>query len=158
MTDMDIEKIADYFTESLRQVLSTMAGFEISYIACDEFNSSCSDNPIIMGAMVLHGKKDAIISLSMEKDTAAMVIAYMTGILPQELKEQDLFDGVAELVNIMAGEVKARLSNTPYHFLLTSPFSIGGTNFRMVQKKNLLETCRHLKAGEMDITFRIAYI
>jgi len=157
MTDMDIEKIADFFTESLRQVLSTMAGFEISHVACDQLNAS-TDNPIIMGAMVLHGKKDAIISLSMEKDTAAMIIAYMTGILPRELKEQDLFDGVAELVNIMAGEVKARLSNTPHHFLLTSPFSLGGTNFKMVQKKNLLETCRHLKAGEMDITFRIAYI
>ena len=66
MTDMDIEKIADFFTESLRQVLSTMAGFEISHVACDQLNAS-TDNPIIMGAMVLHGKKDAIISLSMGK-------------------------------------------------------------------------------------------
>ncbi|MFY9176889.1 MAG: chemotaxis protein CheX [Caldicoprobacterales bacterium] len=157
MTSMDIEKIADYFTDSLRQVLRTMAGFEVSNTSCDQLDFSDKESNII-GIMVLHGKKDAVISLSMEYSTATMVIAYMTGILPEELSESDLFDGVAELVNIMAGEVKARLSNTPYHFLLTSPFSIGGTSLKVARKKNLTEACRHLKAGEMDITFRIAYI
>lgn len=157
MLSMGLDEITGYFTGSLSQVLSTMAGFEINSISCNPGDSASIEYSII-GAMVLHGKKDTMISLSMERSTASMIIAYMTGILPEELNEHDLYDGVAELVNIMAGEVKARLSNTPHHFVLTSPFSIGGENLKVIYKQNIPGVCRRLMAGEMELVFKIAYI
>jgi chemotaxis protein CheX len=157
MPSVSLEEIASYFTQSLSQALSTMAGFEINSISCNKENLSIL-KPSIMGSMILHGERIAVVSLAMEYNTALMIMAYMTGILPEELEEQDLFDGVAELVNIMAGEVKAKLSNTPNHFTLTSPFSLEGQNLRIIYKHNIPRVCKRLMAGEMEIIFEFAYI
>ncbi|NLI61280.1 MAG: chemotaxis protein CheX [Clostridiales bacterium] len=157
MSSISIEEIADLFANNLSKVLRTMAGFEVSSIQCGQ-QGMPEIEPSIMGAMILHGQKDAMISLAMEDNTAYMLIAYMTGILPEDLEEQDLYDGVGELVNIMTGEVKARLANTPYQFRLTSPFALGGDNLKVVFKKNLQGACRFLTAGELEIIFRISYI
>ncbi len=157
MHNIELEKIAEFFTESLSQVLRMMAGFEVTSIDCNQSDET-SMKPSIMAAMILHGAKDTIVSLAMEHSTAAVIIAYMTGVLPEELSQQDLFDGIAELVNIMAGEVKTMLSNTPHHFLLTSPFSIGGQNLELIYKESLPQVCRRLMAGEMEIIFQMAHI
>lgn len=105
------------FIDSTREMLSTMVG--ISCEVCDE--AFVSPDDALSGTIFFHGESRGQVTLSFPLSTAMKIVSEMLGMAEGEMDEDTLRDGVGEMANIVAGNVKAVLSGTPYKFLLSLP-------------------------------------
>lgn len=134
------------FSMAVSDVMNTLTGFvmeeDLDYKGMLSCGKKGDPQPCEMtGAMILMGKNSGMASITMTRQTAAILVSYMTGIPYNELDEGDLYDGIAELINLIAGRAKAALRETDYYFEITPPFTIVGKNHKVVHKKqsHLLE-------------------
>ncbi|WP_170291783.1 chemotaxis protein CheX [Heliobacterium mobile] len=134
-----------------------MAGILVDEQPCPVgggFKTTCD----YTGAMLVIGRRTAMITLSMNREAATLVVAYMTGISPTELGEDDVADGMAELVNMIAGSSKSSLVGTDFHFRITLPFVLVGENQHIVYKSKPVDRCRHYFAGDIEAILELVYL
>lgn len=146
-------KLAEAFDIAFNDVIRTMAGFDLSSESVEVIESK-----EISGVMLLLGQKNKIATLSMNKSTSAIIISYMTAIPYADLKDEDLFDGVSELINLVAGRAKAILKDTEDYFQITPPFTIIGDGHRIIHKEKMKKLSRIYSAGENKICLEVFLI
>lgn len=154
---MSLDLLAKNFYNAVRDVIHTMTGFHV-----DEKEEGISDHPEfsdnISGFMVLNGDKLGIISITVSRNTAAQLLMYMTGIAASELSDEELYDGLAEMANMVAGSAKAQLSDTDYYFEISSPFVVAGKQYTIVHKSKVRRVKRQFSADDMDIFLEVYYV
>lgn len=151
----------DFFQKCLAQavfdVFSMMAGMETCQVG-----SNIADHQLgkgdITGVMMIKGTKNAVLSLTLSQEHAAMLVSYMTGNAPQELAAEELYDGLAEMVNMIAGRAKALLAGTGRHYYITPPFTIVGPNHFIVYKKEVAKIIMRFTAGDAELYLELAYL
>lgn len=152
------------FSIAVSEVMGTMTGFEMeedmAYYQSEE--DSCDPSGIhpceISGAMVLLGKKNGMATVTMTRTTASILVSYMTGIPYYELECSDLFDGVAEMMNLMAGRAKALLRDTEYHFEISPPFTIVGKNHYIVHKKQAKLMRKRFISNDLSFILKVFHV
>ncbi len=154
---MDKEKIQleKSLNTAIKDVIETMTGL---YIEENAYKESSLDKGEISGVMVMVGEKNALMSLTMSKKAASLIIAYMTGILPTDLSDEEVYDGAAELINMIAGRTKALLSGTKYHFNITPPFTIVGDKHFILHKNKILKIIKSYSIEDEEILLQVYYI
>jgi CheY-specific phosphatase CheX len=80
------------------------------------------------GIVYLSGRCHGRLLLSLPRTTATRVVAEMLGVSDQDVPERLLRDGIAEFTNIVAGNAKALLSDSPYAFQVSLPRVVMGTS------------------------------
>ena len=105
------------FIESTKEMLSTMVGVSCELGEGAAFLSS----ETISGTIFFHGESNGQVTLSFPIVTARKIVSEMLGMEENEMDDETLRDGVGEMANIVAGNVKAALSSTQYRFLLSLP-------------------------------------
>ena len=111
----------------------------------------------IMGAMIFGGSTNTLLTISTDNYSAKSLVSYMTGIDISDVKDVELFDVVAELVNMSAGFAKSRLAETENAFKLTSPFTITGDNLSLITKKNVESYKFAVGINDIEIGLEIFY-
>jgi chemotaxis protein CheX len=91
----------------------------------------------VSAVMALAGKKKGGIILSLNEKMARLAISNISAIPADDLEEDDVHDGVGELINMIAGGAKARLTDEDEHFLLSAPTVITGRKHRVIQQKDM---------------------
>lgn len=154
---MDKEKI--YLEQSLctaiKDVIETMTGLNVK-----ETNENIMDNICkgeISGAMIIVGQNSTLMSITMSMELASTIICYMTGIDPSDLSNEEIYDGVAELINMIAGRTKALLVGTKYHFNITPPFTIIGKNHFILQKNINYKITQRYYIDDKEIYLEVYY-
>ncbi len=158
INNIDVELMTKCLDQSIKDVLGTMAGFELNRLELtkEEQRSHLSE---ITGAMLLRGNRDSMLSISSNKSTAEVIVAYMTGIMPDEIEEEDLYDGISELVNLVAGRTKAQLSGEYLHFELSPPITIVGDNHFIIHKNKVTKITLKYGCGEdIEVFIELFYI
>lgn len=145
------------FVGVIGEVFSTMVGITVAGLPIPK-DKSTEQYHEICGMMFLTGKPNAMISLSMTYQSAALIISYMTGSYVEELSKSDVCDGVAELVNIIAGKGKASLHDTPYYYQLTSPFTISGQELVGNYKNKAVQWRAGFSSSEVAMCFEFIYL
>jgi chemotaxis protein CheX len=150
----------DYLQESLttaiRDVIEIMTGLCIEEDLSQEV---CKINKgEISGAMLILGEKNALMSLTMSKELCTTIISYMTGIEKNDITEEEIYDGAAELVNMVAGRAKAILSGTKYHFSITPPFTIIGQDHFIKHKDKIFNITKKYIIDDRSLFLQIYYI
>ena len=82
----------------------------------------------------------------------------MTGIEKNDITEEEIYDGVAELVNMVAGRAKTILSGTKYHFSITPPFTIIGQDHFIVHKDKIFNITKNYIIDDRALFLQIYYI
>lgn len=155
---MNIEQ--DYLqgslTTAIRDVIETMTGLCIEEVLSQEV---CKINKgEISGVMLILGERNALMSLTMSKELCTTIISYMTGIEKTDITEEEIYDGAAELVNMVAGRAKAILSGTKYHFNITPPFTIIGQDHFIVHKDKIFNITKNYIIDDRSLFLQIYYI
>ncbi len=105
------------FIDCTKEMLSTMVG-----ASCEMSNPALPPiDDTISGTVSFFGENNGQITLSFPIDTARKVVSEMLGMEETELDEETLRDGVGEMANIVAGNVKAALSHTRFKLMLSLP-------------------------------------
>lgn len=153
MYTADIELLHTCFSRAIYDVFTTMVGQEPCEIKTEQ-----AERGEITGMMSLLGEKNALLCLNLSKENTAVIVSCMTGILVEELQAEDLYDGIAELVNMVAGRAKALLASTGYHYRLMQPLTVVGENHFIVYKRKTPQLTLHFTLGEMNLLFELTYL
>lgn len=148
-------KLIDMFISSLSETVSIMSGISLINTPLMEESDYKGD---IVGAMVLPGRKNALLVISTSRTSAEILVAYMTGIDISDQKDYELYDGMAEIVNMVAGMTKAKFENTENSFSLSSPFTIIGENIKLVTKNSIEKYENFLESNDVQLKLGIYYL
>ena len=155
---LDKDTIGKSFSSAVQDVVGTMAGIEVIEINSDNVDQNKADVDQISGAMLLLGTVNSMMSITLSSEAASTLVSYMTGISASDLESEELFDGVAELVNMICGRVKAILAGSEFHFKLTSPFAVTGRNHMIIHKTKVAKLIKRYDAGEWDIVLKVFFL
>lgn len=157
MTFENPKFLQECLAQGVSDVFSTMAGLE-----CCEIKETRSEargvTGEITGVMMILSERNALLSMTLSKENAAIIVSYMTGTSPGELEDGELYDGVAELVNMIAGRTKALLAGTEYHYRITPPLTIVGKDHFLLFKKNMAQLNMEFRAGETTLHLDLTYL
>ncbi|HYE82409.1 MAG TPA: chemotaxis protein CheX [Clostridia bacterium] len=146
-----------FFSNTMREIIFTMTGMEvIEEKATAETIKDFKEQ--ISGVTMLIGNKRIMISLSMSMYTAKSLIAAMTGLRAENLTQADLADGAAELVNIIAGKVKANLSSTGDHYDILLPYTITGDNHSIIHKNKVAALIRLYHTDNIALIAKVFFM
>ena len=105
------------FIDSTVEMVSTMVG-----ASCEMGEPApLPGDETISGTVAFHGETTGQITLSFPIPTARKIVSEMLGMEEEEMDDETLQDGVGEMANIVAGNVKAALAHTSYKLLLSLP-------------------------------------
>ena len=124
------------FVDGCKSVFSTMCGMEVErkriYLRDD--NKMLGDVSALMG---LSGTAQGNMVISLPKSLACRAVANMLGESPGAEVNQDIADGVGEILNMIAGYAKAALVKTPYHFTISLPAVVIGYGHEIIHRGGL---------------------
>jgi len=153
MSAVHIDKLSFIFIDSLKDIISKMAG--ISFDVLSEEIDSCFED--ITGVMTLNGKNHGVLFISANERVMKIISSFMTGIQLNDISKDDLDDAICELVNMTAGNAKLRANNIDQTFTLTPPFVITGENMTINTKKRINVISRVLGNNEISIKLKIVF-
>lgn len=122
------------FVEGLSDAVEKMTGFAVDQIGKGDLEANSIE---LSGAMILSGQRNALLMVSVSRKTASNLISYMVGVDAGDLTEDELSDGISELVNMAAGIAKMKMAKSGIDFNLSSPFAIAGDNIRVIVKRHI---------------------
>lgn len=143
----------DCFITSMKEIFLTMAG--ISLEPNDKVEHKTDDKKIIIGAMILRGENNYLITIETDYQSASLIISNMTGVPSEELQADDLVDGIQELVNMVAGSTKNNLEALQCGFTLTSTFAFKGNDVSFFTKKGINKKSAYFKSENIFISLNI---
>jgi len=118
------DAVIDAFLEAARDTLGTMAMLELDVqgvAPVARFDATRE----LTATMGLGGENEGLLVLSLDAPLARRAVSSMLGVGEEEV-EDDLFDGVGELANMIAGAAKTALTGGPHHFELSIPACTSG--------------------------------
>ncbi len=90
----------------------------------------------ISGVMGLSGEVSGSIIVSFTKPSACLIVGNMLGATYDEIND-DVKDGIQEIVNLIAGQAKMMLKDTDFHFQVSIPTCIIGKGHQVNHKKGV---------------------
>ncbi|GEM_PF-645897 len=142
------------FVEALKDAVATMAGITMESV--DE--SFLTGEATMGGMMVLQGDPSAVLMILADQPSVAAIVTNMTGIDSGELTIEDLRDGLSELVNMVAGTVRGRLTGSGNRFKLSSPLAVTGEHLAVYAKRHVECSLSRFVAGDIWLELKIFYI
>jgi chemotaxis protein CheX len=119
-------KLVNPFVEATVSVLKTMAqtGARRRDVLLKKDHKMFGD---ISGVIGILGKNiEGSVAITFEVNLARELISRMLGTTPDKINDDDLRDGVGELVNMISGNAKTLLSESGYKFDLALPTIVSG--------------------------------
>lgn len=137
-------------SEAIVKVIGTTSGFELNNSLLITGNNPLQESQLV-GIMFLTGNTNALLAVTMSNKTASTLVSYISGIETTELSDEDIQDGVSELINMIAGSAKSLLKDTKFYFHLTSPITVVGENRLMIHKGTGNKLYKRFHFGDMQI-------
>lgn len=122
------------FIDATRNVFSTMCGVDVvrkKLFLKDDYKMMGD----VSGVMGLSGTATGSVVVSLPKDLACSFVGKMLCEDPSPELNSDVCDGVGEIINMIAGQAKAMLVKTKFHFTISIPSVISGHGHEISHKK-----------------------
>lgn len=138
------------FIESTKETFTTMLNTELrrKEVAIKQGYDMFGDVSAVIG---LSGATAGTCALSMPESFAERMVRRML-MVPDDgpIAESDVHDGVGELINMIAGGAKTKLSRTPYKFSITLPTIISGGSHEVFHRGDAHCVVVKFHTREMD--------
>jgi chemotaxis protein CheX len=121
------DKLLEPFVAATRAALGEMAGADVVVRAVrrNPVNRGSGDVAVVLQ---LTCATDAILVLSFPRRTATALARRMLAGVSAHVDDELIRECAAEIGNVVAGQAKALLAGTPYHFVFSLPEVVAGVN------------------------------
>ncbi len=141
------QEIVEPFVKGTMVTLKTMAGLEVQL---ESIKVSGKDKLTgdVSGVMGLSGKRgEGFVAITFHESLAKQIVSHLLGLDVSELQEADIWDGVGEIINMIAGDAKRAFLGTPYQFDIALPNIITGSGHEIGYRT---ETTCYVAAFTLD--------
>lgn len=149
---------SNFLFNSVYEVMENMLGLAVKESKVQNFNEISFDNPCVSGVYFMKGSKDAVLILSIPTGVAFTLVSFLTSIPAQELDRDSICDAINELTNMIAGKIKAQISQRGYKYTSLQSFTIYGQNYSILHKNKLESIAKKYEADNMELLLRILFI
>ncbi|MBK6911672.1 MAG: chemotaxis protein CheX [bacterium] len=130
---------ADYVNPFISGTLDTLK--QMAGMTCERkglrLSSDATASGYYSGTIGLSGNAEGFVSVTFSKELATQVVCKMLSMTEEEITEEDIRDGVGELMNVVAGAAKAELVNTKHAFSLSIPQVFSGGPHTVAQPRGI---------------------
>jgi len=109
----------------------------------------------ISGVMGLSGEVSGSIIVSFTAASACLIVGNMLGQTYTEIND-DVKDGIQEIVNLIAGQAKTMLKDTEYHFQVSIPTCISGKGHQVNHQKGVPCVVAEFEVGGHPFTVEVS--
>ncbi len=122
------------FIDATKTVFSTMCSMHIKRekLFLKDDHKMYGD---VSGVMGLSGEATGSVVISLPEPLACRVVGNMLHEQPAASLNDDVCDGVGELINMISGHAKSALAKTPYHFTISIPSVVSGPGHEISHRK-----------------------
>ena len=142
------------FIEATRNLFSTMCGMKVDRKSLFLKNDHQMFGDI-SGVMGLSGAATGSVVISMPGRLACEAVGKMLGEAPMKELNESVCDGVAEIINMIAGQAKAALAKTKYHFTISLPTVVKGTGHEIAHKQGTPNIVVIFGAGAQEFAIQV---
>ena len=115
---------------SVIDVFYTMLSMEVEHIK--EVPESFKESKRTVGSVTFSGDVDCIFNIQVNDDFGRVMTAAMLGIEAYEVEsEEDVYDVIREMSNIIGGNLKSQFVDVELSCILSTPSITNGNNFRV---------------------------
>lgn len=142
------------FIDATRNVFSTMCGMEAhrKKLFLKDDHKMLGD---VSGVMGLTGAATGSVVVSLPKALACKVVGKMLGMDMGAELNPDVCDGVGEVINMIAGQAKAMLVKTKYHFTISIPSVVSGQGHEITHRKGTPNIVVLFETEGMDFALQV---
>ena len=134
MSDINAINLKEILTEATTDVFNVMVSMDLEFIE-DELPGSSEQNKesSVVGSIDFTGNVMGSFKIHLTNDFAFLITSNMFGMEIDELAlEEDVYDVVGEISNMIGGNIKTFLSNNGFSCDITVPSIVSGSDFRTV--------------------------
>jgi len=149
------EPLSNFFSRAVKEVFGAATGKEV--VENDVVQAERTKEFHFCGEIIVLGRKNAVVFVTMDRATAAGIVASRTGKLPAELAGEELVDGLAEFINAVA--VKAGVLANVLFSISTHLVFVGlVSESRLVFKETGIPAAsKKFRAGELGIRLALLH-
>ena len=125
------ERLLEGLRNTVTEVMGTMAWSDVNFAGMEETNSFTLSNEV-GGLIRLYGSFNGMVGISANKAVNNEIVSRITGLPVDDLMQEDLLDGVAELANMICGGMKTK-AQVP-DIALSPPVAIVGSDYTALWK------------------------
>jgi CheY-specific phosphatase CheX len=118
-----VTEMEDVLRSAVGALFMTMAGVEPCFKELRRSDEFCMSADVA-GVMYLAGAEPGLVACGVSEELGRCIIGRMTGLPRDEISGKDLLDGLAEVVNIIAGHMKTQCPQM--EISLTPPIALSG--------------------------------
>ncbi|MBF0193608.1 MAG: chemotaxis protein CheX [Magnetococcales bacterium] len=124
--ETDISKrLLECMHASVTDTLSTMAFLEAKLINTQTMDTfTCTSQ--VAGLIYLHGNHEGMIALTGDRSDIVQIVSKVIALPAEKMLDDDIMDGVSELINMIAGGMKSK-AGLSSQANLAPPISVMGT-------------------------------
>lgn len=141
------QQILEPFTDGAVEMLVTMLGIDGNVVPAETVPA-----PEVAATMALTGDQEGKLVLTFTRDAAIALVCEMLAMEPDELEDEDISDGIGEMVNIIAGYAKSQFAERGFHFNLALPdIVVGDAITALLDGRNVLQGLLHTDFGDFEV-------
>jgi len=127
INDLDLKA---FITKTLTDVFDTMLSMNLEQI--DDGTEEIDGGNQIVGSVGFAGKAMGNVNILVSIDFARLITSQMLGMNTDEIKsEEEIFDVIGELCNMVGGDIKSRLCDHGFKCDLSIPSVTRGDNLKI---------------------------
>jgi chemotaxis protein CheX len=115
------EDMLRLFSQAAAEILATVVGADATRQEVIMVERNLRPLGKVTGSIALSGDIEGMVAVSFNPELAAEVTARIAGCSPDELCDEDLFDGIGEITNQIAGRARTLMSMRNYSVEIDLP-------------------------------------
>ena len=120
--------------------------------SCEADAGADSPGGDIHGIMGLSGTLTGTLTVSLPDGLARRAVSALLGFPMPEAINHDIRDGVGELTNMIAGKAKSLLVRTPFHFSVSVPSVVTGSDLQFSHPYGAARTRLFFRCGDEEFS------
>lgn len=117
-----MHQISTFVRGAVQEVFSTMVSLEtqVSEAVADDQSSPCTLSGIT-GSVSFTGKMTGILYLNFSGELPKYCASFIMGTSPNEMTQEEIYDVVGELTNMVTGNLKSKMTDKGFNCQLSIP-------------------------------------
>jgi two-component system chemotaxis response regulator CheY len=147
------------FSDAFSQIIGKIAGTEV----LDRYGSGedwTRRRGVFFGQILVLGQINAVILITMKKETAAKTVSLPAGNSPVETEDEKLVNGIAEMMNMVVAKTRALIAGTNVKWDLEFPCTLAGfigESLHLLPNRVFM-IAKDYRAGDMEVSLSIHFI